>query len=111
MKATAGLHHAIRGEYRMTYEANAAKGTMHGFVNFFLAAVLARGGAGEAKVEELLADKDPANFAASDDSIRWRDTSFHADAIETMRESLVISLGSCSFEEPIEEIRAMGWIE
>jgi hypothetical protein len=111
MKATAGLHHAVRGEYRLTYEADSAKACMHGFGNFFLAAVLAGAGGSEAEVEEILADRNPANFSAGDDEIRWRDKAFSADAVQMMRENLVASFGSCSFEEPIADMRSMGWIE
>lgn len=111
MKATAGLHHAIRGDYRLTYEADSPKAWVHGFVNFFLAAVVAGDGGSEDEVEAILADGDAANLRVSDDVIWWRDKSFPADAIETMRENLALSFGSCSFEEPIDEMRAMGWIE
>jgi hypothetical protein len=111
MKATAGLHHAIRGEYALTYEAGSPKASMHGFMNFFLAAVMAADGGSEAQLETILADSEPASFTASEDEIRWRDTAFSADAIERMREGLALSFGSCSFEEPMHEMRAMGWIE
>ncbi len=37
-KATAGLHHPLRGDYRLTYEDDSPEGTMHGFLNVFLAA-------------------------------------------------------------------------
>jgi len=28
-----------------------------------------------------------------------------------MRDTFVMGFGSCSFEEPMEEMRSMGWIE
>ena len=37
-KATAGLHHAVRGEYRLTYEASPPMGEMFGFLNVAVAA-------------------------------------------------------------------------
>jgi hypothetical protein len=40
-KATAGLHHAWRGPHPVTYEADSELAVMHGFLNVFLAAVLA----------------------------------------------------------------------
>ena len=52
MKATAGLHHALRGDYRLTYEPDSARRTMHGFVNLVLAAALLLAG----KIDEELAD-------------------------------------------------------
>ena len=41
-KATAGLHHPLRGEYRLTYEPGSPHGMMFGFLNVFLAAAFAR---------------------------------------------------------------------
>ncbi|HEX3582953.1 MAG TPA: hypothetical protein VH087_14390, partial [Thermoanaerobaculia bacterium] len=37
-KATAGLHHPLRCVRALTYEPNAPRATMHGFVNVFMAA-------------------------------------------------------------------------
>ena len=48
-KATAGLHHPLRAEYRLTYAPDSPRGTMFGFLNVFLTAVLLRHG---------LSDKD-----------------------------------------------------
>ncbi|MGZ3332067.1 MAG: hypothetical protein ACXU9O_08270, partial [Gemmatimonadaceae bacterium] len=39
-KATAGLHHAVRGEYRLTYEPGSPKAMMYGYLNLFVAAAL-----------------------------------------------------------------------
>lgn len=41
-KATAGLHHPLRGEFGLTYEPDTDRDVMHGFINVFLAACLAR---------------------------------------------------------------------
>ena len=43
-KATAGLHHAMRGDYRFTYEENSPKGPMFGFLNVFLTAAFVHAG-------------------------------------------------------------------
>jgi fumarylacetoacetase len=43
-KATAGLHHPVRAERALTYEPDAPRATMHGFLNVFAAAALARAG-------------------------------------------------------------------
>src|SRR5262249_38876805 len=37
-KATAGLHHPVRGEHALTYAPDSAVGIMHGFLNVFVAA-------------------------------------------------------------------------
>src|SRR5205814_6763003 len=52
MKATAGLHHAVRAEQPLTYAADTARGVMHGFVNLLFAAALLAAG----KIDEDLAD-------------------------------------------------------
>lgn len=110
MKATAGLHHALRAEHALTYAADAPRATMHGFVNFFVAAMLALHGE-DAKVVECLSDSSVKAFAASEEFVAWRAERFEIAEIERMRGSFVMSFGSCSFEEPIDELRSMGWIE
>jgi hypothetical protein len=110
LKATAGLHHAIRAEHALTYEPRSERATMHGFVNFFVAAAMALEGADERDVEAALSDETAANFAADEESVRWREHEFSAQQIKRMRERFVVSFGSCSFTEPLEEMRAMGWV-
>jgi hypothetical protein len=111
MKATAGLHHAMRGDYRLTYAADSDSAPMHGFVNFYVAAAAALSDADAEEIERILDDSDPANFRASDDAITWRTRSLSADDLHRTRKRLAISMGSCSFNEPIEDLHAMGWIE
>jgi hypothetical protein len=83
---------------------------MHGFVNFFVAAAMALEGADERDVEAALSDETAANFAADEESVRWREHEFSAQQIKRMRERFVVSFGSCSFTEPLEEMRGMGWV-
>ena len=111
LKATAGLHHAIRGKQRLTYDPQSATACMHGFVNFLAAAAAAHAGANESEITDILEDGNRDNFSARTDLIRWCDESFPTEAIQRMRKQLAISFGSCSFEEPMQEMRAMGWIE
>lgn len=106
-KATAGLHHPLRGEFRLTYEPASPTGTMFGFLNVFLAAALARSGATETDVARLLEERDPAIFAFSADEVRWRDRTLSLDALQAAR-AAAISFGSCSFREPVDDLTAMG---
>lgn len=116
-KATAGLHHALRGDYRLTYEKGSPVGTMHGFLNVFAASVLLRGGMIEGEmVERVLMDHREDSFAFSDRYLSWTDEegASHAvttDAVGEARESFAISFGSCSFEEPIEALQQLGLLE
>lgn len=110
-KATAGLHHAIRGEYRLTYDPQSTTACMHGFVNFFLAAAAAYDGADESYIAAMLDDGDRSNFRAVDESLQWTGDRFSVERIHEVRQRFAISFGSCSFEEPIAEMRSMGWVE
>ena len=49
-KATAGLHHPLRAEYRLTYAPDSPRGTMFGFLNVFLAAAFLRPGCGRGRL-------------------------------------------------------------
>jgi hypothetical protein len=107
-KATAGLHHPLRAEHPLTYEPGCARGTMFGFVNVFLAAALLRAGAPAAEAAALLEERDPARFAITPAAIAWRDHRLDAGALAEAR-TLAIGVGSCSFDEPGGDLRALGW--
>jgi hypothetical protein len=106
LKFTAGLHHPLR-------RPDPATGaTMHGFVNVFAAAALEWSHGLEAvTLAELLADNDPASFSFDSDALRWRDLRVSRSAIELARQDFATSFGSCSFDEPREDLRALGWME
>lgn len=106
-KTTAGLHHAIRGEHKLTYDPHSAQVTMHGFANIFLAAVLARRGADKQALIDTLEARD---FSFTDQEARWLGLQSSAEEIAATRREFAISYGSCSFVEPIEEARKLGWI-
>lgn len=103
-KATAGLHHAVRGSYRLTYEPKSETGTMYGFLNVFLAAALLRQGVAESVVLEALEESDGGAFEFSNDEIQWRGHRVSASELAAVRGGLAISFGSCSFREPVDEL-------
>lgn len=105
-KATAGLHHAVRGDYPLTYEPSCPSGTMFGFVNILTAVALLQRGE-EARAAQALEDAEPASFTISADELRWRDRSFSADDVRRVRAAFH-SFGSCSFREPVTELRSLG---
>ena len=109
-KATAGLHHAIRDNYSLTYEADSSSATMHGFVNVFLAAAQAWIGKEEAAVIATLEEDSPKEFHFTEGNICWHKDALTISQIGTMRRDFGIDFGSCSFEEPIDEVRALGWL-
>ena len=106
-KATAGLHHPIRGSYRLTYAPGSAVGTMYGFLNVFVAAALVSAGADKRTAVRALQETDPGAFAFEDDAILWRDHRLTTDQIEGSRHGFAMSFGSCSFREPIDELAAI----
>jgi hypothetical protein len=89
-KATAGLHQPLR------------HGNEHGFLNLLAAAVFG-------DEEEALADEDPASFEVSVESLRWRGRTADARELLAARE-LFVSFGSCSAQEPIDGLRALGML-
>jgi hypothetical protein len=110
LKATAGLHHAMRGAHRLTYEPGSAFGVMHGFVNLLVAALLLHTGAGtEADAQRALETRRPGDFEFDQTTLNWDGHSFNANACAHTRAHLLRSVGSCSFEEPVAELRALGW--
>src|SRR6266480_2994969 len=101
IKFTAGLHHPIR-QFR-----DEVKTRMHGFLNVLGAAVLAAEYQwDEEQTSEMLEDENGASFSFSDDSFAWREWKIATDQIKTRRK-LVTSFGSCSFDEPREDLRAL----
>jgi hypothetical protein len=108
-KATAGLHHPVCGPYRLTYEPSSPSCTMHGFLNLFTAAALIRAGRADAPAAAaVLRETDHAAFTISDRGLAWRDRAIDAMGLARVRETFALSFGSCSFDEPVDELKAMG---
>lgn len=109
-KATAGLHHAVRGEYQPDDDPDGEPVIMHGFMNLFLAAALAWLGKEEEVIVATLEEESPMVFKVAEESIRWHTNALTTSQIGTMRRDFGIEFGSCSFTEPIEELKALGWL-
>lgn len=110
-KATAGLHHPVRGDYRLTYDDASAHGTMFGFLNIVLATAWLRDGATDHDAVALLEERDPRAFDFADAGVRWRDHLFLRARLEQLRNRAIIAVGSCSFTEPVHELAFVpGWI-
>lgn len=102
-KCTAGLHHPFR-------RLDAGIGAwMHGFVNVFLGAILAREhDLTEQQIGELLSDSASDSFQFSPDGAAWRELAVSTDEIADARASFATSLGTCSFDVPREDLRSAG---
>ena len=103
-KATAGLHHPVRGEHRLTYAHDAPSGTMFGFLNVFVAGVLAAHGADEAELVDVLEERNASAFAFDAEGMSWRRHRVSTGELAGGRASFAMSFGSCSFREPVDEL-------
>ena len=83
-KATAGLHHPLAAAGR------------HGFLNV-LAACAFDDEAALGEDVELTAE-----------ALRWRDRTAGPDELERVRREQLVAIGSCSFFEPVDELKELG---
>ena len=104
-KATAGLHHAMRGAYPLSDEVGAQSATMHGFVNVMLATATVGERLATTTAAALLTRTDHSALVFDDERVRWGDVELSIDAIGRMREAQCVSFGACSFREPADEYR------
>jgi len=107
-KATAGLHHPLRSVHNLTYEADSAFGVMHGFVNVFLASALIYCGGTEEDAVRTLDERSPEAFRFEDAAVEWHGYRLRSDQIAESRAHFAVSFGSCSFDEPIADLRDLG---
>ncbi|MBY8854879.1 hypothetical protein K7711_00140 [Nocardia sp. CA2R105] len=93
-KCTAGLHNALR-------HTDATTGfEHHGFLNVLCAASAALDNAGNNSLATILAERDAAVL-----------TETLGDTARTTPRTLFISYGSCSIDEPYEDLAALGLLD
>jgi hypothetical protein len=102
IKFTAGLHHPLR-QYREEVQTR-----MHGFLNVLGAVILAA----EHKWDEkqtaaMLEDENPKSFSFNDEFFAWREWKIDIERLNNRRK-FVTSFGSCSFDEPRDDLRLLG---
>jgi len=107
-KATAGLHHPIRAEYRLTYEPVPPRGTMYGYLNLLIAATFAWMGSGSSLIRGALVEERAHDFVFSDTEVVYRGHSIPVAKIRDARKSFAMSFGSCSFREPVDDLIELG---
>ena len=101
IKFTAGLHHPLR-QYR-----EEVKTKMHGFLNVLGAAVLAAEHRWDAaQTVAMLDDESAGSFKFDDEFFAWRDWKIETQRLRDRRR-FVTTFGSCSFEEPREDLREL----
>jgi hypothetical protein len=110
-KATAGLHHPIRGLYPLTYDAGSAQAMMYGYLNVFLAAAAIADGASDARAIDVLLLTDATQLGWLPDGVSitldGKRLTLSTAALRMVRETGAIAFGSCSFREPVDELVAL----
>jgi hypothetical protein len=102
VKCTAGLHHPVR------HFNESVQTKMHGFFNVFGGAMLAYAhDLGDEELTQLLNEEDPEQFIFTDEAFAWGDMAVSTREIAELRETTLISYGSCSFDEPREDLRTL----
>jgi hypothetical protein len=110
-KATAGLHHPIRSDRALTYDAQSPRAIMHGFVNVFTAAAFAWHGTDSESLIEIIEESDSDAFRFDNRELRWRGRTLSTEQLLAARRDFAHSFGSCSFEEPLDDLRKLGWLQ
>ena len=101
IKFTAGLHHPLR-QYREEVQTK-----MHGFLNVLGAAVLAAEHRWDAaQTAAMLEDEVTGSFKFDNEFFAWRDWKIGLQRLKDRRR-FITSFGSCSFDEPREDLRAL----
>lgn len=111
IKFTAGLHHPVR-HHRQINDAEAEIDShvmMHGFLNVFGAAILLYAGKiGTDKLEEILSDTNASHFQFDESGFSWMDYHASVREITLARRRFAFGYGSCSFDEPLADLRELG---
>jgi hypothetical protein len=80
---------------------------MHGFLNVLGAAVLAAEHQWDANQAVIMVeDEDRESFLFTDDFFAWREWKIDVERLR-YRRRFVASFGSCSFDEPRADLRAL----
>lgn len=105
LKFTAGLHHPVR------HYSSSVKTKMYGFFNIFIGGMLSyKHQLDNDNLEEIIIDEDARNFQFSDIGISWKNLELTHEDISILRSRSLISYGSCSFDEPREDLKELGLV-
>lgn len=102
LKFTAGLHHPVR------HFNDSLQTKMHGFLNVFGASLLSYSKKlSEEELLEILNDENASNFNFDESEFSWRGQSVSFEELHMLRDLSVTSFGSCSFDEPVEDLQEL----
>jgi hypothetical protein len=57
----------------------------------------------------ILEDGAPDHYRFDEGGLHWRELTVPTEAIARARKT-ILSFGSCSFDEPRDDLRALGWL-
>ncbi len=103
MKFTAGLHHPMR------HRNNEIDVMMHGFLNVFGAGLLAH--SHDLQIPDIsliIRETDPSAFGFDETGFAWQDLKVEIGAIRSLRSRYLCGFGSCSFDEPRDDLFGLG---
>jgi hypothetical protein len=60
--------------------------------------------------ETIVMEADARAFEFGDDSASWRGHAVRTEDLVRVRSEFAISFGSCSFEEPVADLKELGWL-
>lgn len=103
-KATAGLHHPFRH-----FDAGLGA-AMHGFLNVAIADAIGHTypELEMATLIQILEEQNEVRFQFAANSIRWKDVRIHINEVADARWRSFGSFGSCSIDEPVDELNRFG---
>jgi hypothetical protein len=80
---------------------------MFGFLNLLLAAAFVRLGLDQRSAQGVLEEGSPEAFQIEDEAISWQGHRATLADLEQTRGQVLVSFGSCSFTEPLQELHAL----
>jgi hypothetical protein len=106
-KATAGLHHAFRGKYSLSYKSNSLSTAMHGFINVAILAALVYWHKVTYQEALTVLQESSSQFQFEENKIIWQDKQLTISELEQSRQLFFRSFGSCSFQEPVDQLKQL----
>lgn len=105
LKFTAGLHHPLR------HYSESVGCKEFGFINIFGAAIFAREhDLTDEVVMSVLTEEDAGAFRFDEHGFHWRDLCVSCNSIGEIRNTFCHSYGSCSFDDPRDGLKRLGWM-
>ena len=80
---------------------------MFGFLNVFVAGVLALRGVDQDELVAVLEERRPTAFTFGSDGVSWRERHVSVEHLARARDTFAVAFGSCSFREPVDDLEAL----